>query len=291
MENWPIINKKVFIFDLETSGLPSNPNVEILSISFFSSLFLENLQDNFYYYERKDPIFPIPQITIDINHLTLERLQKNGTPISDIFDIILPFISDSEYIISHNINFDKTILITELKRHNRNDILEILNTKTFLCSMEDTLHLTKLLPIRNNRYKYPKLSELYYFCFGQKLQETHNALDDVKNLTKCLYFIIYSKYNISLLNKNFNIEYIYNYDKHALTNIEYKITFKENINKETFIEFINNFKKSGKFSFSLMLKDEDKIRNSGKFEPDKLIDLKSINKEIIYFNIDVYFYS
>ena len=53
--------------------------------------------------------------------------------------------------------------------------------------MESSTDFCKLLPIRYNKYKWPKLEELHSKLFTDKIDGYHNALIDIQVCKKCLF--------------------------------------------------------------------------------------------------------
>jgi DNA polymerase III epsilon subunit-like protein len=105
-----------------------------------------------------------------------------------IVDVLNEFIIDFQqcaYIVAHNIDFDKKMILAELKRHNKiEDMVLILNSPKYICTMMKTINLCKLpKPSINGNiyYKYPTLLEAYKTLFREtiKLDNLHNALYDV----------------------------------------------------------------------------------------------------------------
>ena len=82
---------------------------------------------------------------------------------------------ECDYVLSHNINFDRNILFNELYRLNYTRDLNFFETnlKKFLCTCKATF--------------FTKLSTLYQVVCGQDTTlEFHNAKEDVSGLLKIL---------------------------------------------------------------------------------------------------------
>ena len=87
-----------------------------------------------------------------------------------------------------------------------NSIIEEINSKQILCSM----NLTKSIVKAKNKYnkiKDPSLAELYKFVFNKNIENAHNSNYDVINL----HSSIKQLYNTNIL--KFNIQFIYISDR------------------------------------------------------------------------------
>jgi DNA polymerase III epsilon subunit-like protein len=67
----------------------------------------------------------------------------------------------------------------------RNGMLNILNDKSKICTMERTTDFCAIKGFYG--YKWPKLSELHYKLFDFHFEEAHNASIDVKATAKCFW--------------------------------------------------------------------------------------------------------
>lgn len=94
-------------------------------------------------------------------------------------------ISKSEIIIAHNMDFDEKIIGAEFLR---TGIKTVLFNKQRFCTMKTT---TRLCQINGPYgYKWPKLSELYYYLFKNKITDAHDAAVDVKACAECFFELI-----------------------------------------------------------------------------------------------------
>jgi DNA polymerase III epsilon subunit-like protein len=138
-------NKKVIIFDTETTGLPQRrPNAKygssdeyydyyfndayesarIVSIAwYYTNNFTKTELDKsqIHHYIRKPDTFTVIPTT-HIHGISFSHALQNGIPISDILNITEPSLHDAilqcDYIIAHNVMFDIHILMNELHRLN-----------------------------------------------------------------------------------------------------------------------------------------------------------------------------
>ena len=119
----------------------------------------------------------------------LSKIKKNDSehvvPIGHaITDFLIDF-NECEYIVGHNVDFDKKMILSELKRLEWIDEMEaILSRNNFVCTMTQMTHICKINSISKAGkpyHKFPRLSEAYeklfgYFPTGNAL---HNAVIDV----------------------------------------------------------------------------------------------------------------
>jgi DNA polymerase III epsilon subunit-like protein len=81
-------------------------------------------------------------------------------------------------VVGHNLEFD----IDVLKGENFGEIEQLQNFCEFICTMKSA---TKLL--KEFESKWPRLNELFYFCFKRYPISSHNSLQDVHS-TMLIYF-------------------------------------------------------------------------------------------------------
>jgi len=92
---------------------------------------------------------------------------------------------DCQYIVAHNVDFDKKMILAELHRLRQlDDFTATLMDTRFVCTMYKTIQLCKITTISKRGtpyYKFPKLSEAYETLFGYKPvgEALHNAVVDV----------------------------------------------------------------------------------------------------------------
>ena len=212
-----LLGKKVFIFDLETTGLPlmkyinkkkeyddyknnkSYNSSRIVSIAWYHD---DNFNpkkinfDNIKEYIVKPVDFDnIP--TTHIHGISFEKAVTDGVDIKEIIyskglyeDIIA-----SDIIIGHNCLFDINILLNELYRNSFIDIFtyfeKIFLNKQYFCTADAGKDICKLHNQYNlSEYKKPKLTELYYHCFNKYPANSHNATDDVLSVLQILSCVI-----------------------------------------------------------------------------------------------------
>jgi hypothetical protein len=191
------------IFDLETDGLPKARNKsytetsnfpEILQISWCfcaadqsrHELINETYYDKYLGYKGEKAVFYSP-------HITMKLLTDEGRPHEEIIEDITNIFAQTDYIISHNIEFDLNILFAFLHKNGAMRP-EYLNIKSF-CTMK---HGTNICAIPNKwnhgKFKYPTLKELYRHYTKTEMDEelAHNSKYDTECLVDICRVMIFS---------------------------------------------------------------------------------------------------
>ncbi len=196
---------KSLIFDTETTGLPitqgfnkyySYTDLEkynssrLLSICW--KLYENDKLINSNYFIIKPEEFKIDNnsYACKINGITHEIALSKGVSIHDIFEKLKSDFLDCNTIVAHNINFDKHILLSELHRYNRDDIITLFLSKRLYCTMLKGTDIANIKYKNSNKNKFPKLIELYKFFFNEEFQNAHNAEADVEACAKCYFKMI-----------------------------------------------------------------------------------------------------
>lgn len=106
-------------------------------------------------------------------------------PIRDAMYELMSDLLQCQYIVAHNVDFDKKMILAELYRLGQlSAFATILENNRFVCTMQKTINVCKITAISkkgNPYYKFPKLSETYENLFGYKPtgEALHNAVIDV----------------------------------------------------------------------------------------------------------------
>ena len=122
--------------------------------------------------------FSITYESEKVNGISTALAEKQGASLENVLDEFHDAINQVEYIVGHNISFDRNILGAEFLRLGLNDVL--VEKKLIDTCTEETAHLCKLKGGRGGKFKLPTLSELYVFVFEENFDEAHNAAADVE---------------------------------------------------------------------------------------------------------------
>lgn len=179
----------VFVFDIETTGLPKYKNIPpFKQYNFESSRIIEIgyiilSNDGVVLKERNTFVKYAPETDIQNSHIhgiTNDMVQEDGIDIKDLFTELNDDLKKVHTIVAHNLEFDYNILLSEIYRHynNNRDLLGQIYSKQLYCTMKEGQRLM-------NVKKYPKLVELNKYLFDKDWAQTHRALDDVKVCMNC----------------------------------------------------------------------------------------------------------
>jgi DNA polymerase-3 subunit epsilon len=189
---------KLLFFDVETTGLPENYKAHYSQINNWPRIVQLSwliADSGGEILKESDNIikvdFPIPAEVSRIHGITDAISQSAGVDIAQVLNCFLKDLANAEYIICHNVGFDLPVLQSELLRANMDHAVE---KKTF-CTMVSS---TSYCQLPGNRgFKWPRLSELYQICFCEPIQNSHNAIVDVRATHRIFFHLL--KYNIFLL--------------------------------------------------------------------------------------------
>jgi len=182
------------IIDVETTGLPIRnglkygefPPYEKLNLydtSRVVQITLMLCNEKLEQVELKDFIIKADNFSIDnssFHGITNEISENKGIPFSEVVEVIKLYLPKVTHIIAHNLNFDISILYSELYRLNMHSVISDVKSKGMICSMKDTKNIVR--STNNYGIKDPSLKELYYFVFHKDMENAHNSKYDVINL-------------------------------------------------------------------------------------------------------------
>lgn len=199
------IPPKVFLFlDTETNGLPRDFKISPIHHQFWPEIVSIAWEQ----YELHTEIVPYKWTLIDREYFVIkpsiptikwnkesEEIHKislsealAGVDIYNVFNLFDEVLSRSDYIIAHNLSFDRSVIQAAMHRVKRKSVW--IHTGQEICSMLNTIQIVKIpraKPIGSDVYKWPKLSELHFFLFKEEYKEgdLHNSLSDTQCLAKC----------------------------------------------------------------------------------------------------------
>jgi len=118
-----------------------------------------------------DPKIPIPDKAKEITKITDEQV-KNKKFTKNLINKIKSFLKLGNIIIGHNIEFDITVLASELYRLGESELAKNLFEKKQFCTMKNAHKIQQ-------GGKYQKLETLYSIFYKEKLGNAHDAKVDV----------------------------------------------------------------------------------------------------------------
>jgi len=125
------------------------------------------------------PKIPIPFAASQVHHI-YDIDVKNVPYIEEEIPNFLNYINSCDVIIWHNIEYDENMIKLELKRLQKEYLYK---PKQVICTMKQTVDFCAL-PWNWNRFKYPKLWELYKKLFWEYFLWAHDAIFDVEATLK-----------------------------------------------------------------------------------------------------------
>lgn len=164
--------KRQLVLDTETTGLFPKEGARIIEIGCVELVDLKKTGDT--YRVLINPEMSIPQVTIDIHHIT-DDMVKDAPKFKQITDEFLEYIRGSELII-HNSKFDIEMLNSELKRLDKGTIWDYVSN--VIC----TLELDKRLFPEERKHKLDNICERLGLDLTERNELGHNAILDCQLL-------------------------------------------------------------------------------------------------------------
>ena len=190
---------KVLVFDTETTGLPKRyskykdthewPHIIQISYIYYNTDTHEF--QPFDHIIKLESTTEISEESVRIHKITRMISQEKGVDIKTALGEFIQLAKNVDYVIGHNLQFDKNMIIVECIR---NGLWSPFLNKRFkeFCTMKQTVDLCKLPqttphPKYPDSYKFPKLEELHWCLFNILAKNLHNSLHDVIVTLRCFY--------------------------------------------------------------------------------------------------------
>ena len=122
----------------------------------------------------------------ELHGISIEMADKYGMPELFVSGAFTLLSRHADILVCHNIGFDLPFVLDILQRTNvKTNIL----SKRKFCTMLESTDICQL-PGRSSRlFKWPRLEELYNFCFDEELVGAHDAMVDVVATRRCYYHL------------------------------------------------------------------------------------------------------
>lgn len=159
---------KYLVYDIETTGLPINKHAPpddfknwpyVVQIAWLLFDDEHKLIEHNNFYLKQSVV--IPADATNIHGITTAMMLEQGIEPSNVYANFKKAIDNTEYLISHNIDFDIPIVHCDFLR---NGMQWDFPNNRMLCTMKTGTSFCKI-PQRNGEYKWPTLTELYQKCF------------------------------------------------------------------------------------------------------------------------------
>jgi DNA polymerase-3 subunit alpha len=186
-----------FIFDVETKGLPlfspqsrfrfphykqlrSYDPARLQSISWIvASEDGEKIKQESFIIRPLDFMIDNDSKATQIHGITKEIAEEKGIPFHTMYNQFYEDLCACKTLVAHNIQFDVSIMLSEMYRYNMRDGIQELLDKNRICTM-------KYGKMASGMKKNPKLSELYKHFYGEEMENAHDATFDTMYCYKCL---------------------------------------------------------------------------------------------------------
>ncbi len=183
-------------FDVETTGLPTNPNAPSFDVENWPRLvqmaYLLEDEDAYVVDEGNFIVTPedfiIPLSATDIHGISQGKANREGSPIKYALSNFLEAAERADMLIAHNMQFDLNVILAEANRLGVE--AEPLYTKKKVCTMKRATQYYNRSMGDGEDYKWPKLQELFYLLFDDYYEMEHNAEEDVKALRECYHKLV-----------------------------------------------------------------------------------------------------
>ena len=193
---------KYLVFDIETTGFPINryapaddfknwPYVVQIAWLLFDDDGKLIEHNNFYL---KQPV-EIPVDATSVHGITTAMMLEKAIEPTNVYANFKKAIDNTEYLISHNIDFDIPIIHCDFLRHGMPWDFPV--DKMF-CTMKTGTRFCKIPPCKDGEYKWPTLTELYQKCFypgysmriypdATSTSNVHSANIDAAMVAQCFF--------------------------------------------------------------------------------------------------------
>ena len=187
---------KILVFDTETTWFinKKNPDLNVQPyIVQFAWIYWELKNGNFIETGRINqfikPKIAIPYDASQVHHI-YDIDVKNAPSIEEKIQEFIDLINSCDAIIGHNIEYDEDMIKLELRRLQKEYLYQ---PKQVVCTMKTTVDFCAIKG-NGERFKYPKLWELYKKLFWEYFIGAHDAMVDVEATLKA--FLELEKQNV-----------------------------------------------------------------------------------------------
>jgi DNA polymerase III epsilon subunit-like protein len=175
------------VLDTETTGFDINTD-DILQIAY-------NIYDeNFNIIKRINKYIIneyclISDFNTKIHGIDNDIIKEKGRKFNYVINDFIDDLYNIKYIVGHNINYDLSIIETNLYKY-KSEFINIFRNKTIICTKKKGKNICNLMN-SIGRPKNPSLQELYYYLFKENIIDAHNAQNDVDACARC--FLVLEK--------------------------------------------------------------------------------------------------
>lgn len=175
-----------FVFDVETTGLPRRgagfreidafDNARLLSISWI--IVHNGVPIEQSYFLVRPEGFEISEESTRIHGISRKLAMEVGLSMHQVLKMADQALTRCRVLVAHNINFDKSILLSEFWRAGQQEAIDRVFNRAHVCTM---LKGKDVMGVR----KFPKLAELYRHLYNEDITNAHDAQYDTLYCYKC----------------------------------------------------------------------------------------------------------
>jgi DNA polymerase III epsilon subunit-like protein len=192
------MDKLILFLDTETNGLPKRWDLspyaypdnwprlaELGWVAIPSNQLVGGADYDVDSYLIKPDGWRMPAAVGAVNGISQQLLDSQGLPVRDVLQMLKQDFDDADFVVAHNVDFDRSVLGAELTRVFGHKIAEErLRAVPWLCTMRKTADVCRIPGARG--WKWPRLEELHRFLFNEDSQHgQHRAEADVRTLVDC----------------------------------------------------------------------------------------------------------
>ena len=139
-----------------------------------------------------NPGIEIPEGASKVHGISTDFASKNGVSPLSALTLLYEMLLVSSSIAAHNIEFDIFIIKIAIARHIQslpNADTRDLDIMKKYCTMRSSMDLPGLPLNHAGRKKFPKLSELYHYAFGEDFDNAHDAMADCRAMMRVYWWL------------------------------------------------------------------------------------------------------
>ena len=188
----------IWIIDTETTGLPKQPGygryfLHSKTSAYDSSRMVQicimEYDRDMRYIKKYNWIIKPKGFSIKnekFHGISEKRANAEGVDISTVINLLKSKISNIKLIVAHNVSFDVNVIGSEIYRNGHEKIAEAFCKVPRYCTSFSTKGVLKIKMKYSDKYKEPKLVELYDYLFDKPPPKgLHDAGVDCQVLAEC----------------------------------------------------------------------------------------------------------
>ena len=183
----------ILVIDTETNGLPISYKASARDINnwprvvqiAWATYTEDGTELDHCSYLVKPIGFEISEESTRIHGITQEHAMSEGLEIGKVLSQLNQYLPHTRLVVSHNINFDLNVLISEYYRLDWDTY--ILTDRNWFCTMTSSTDYCELPGGKDGGFKWPRLTQLYEKLFSEDIPGVHDALTDARACGRCFF--------------------------------------------------------------------------------------------------------